>query len=202
MKTTVDFLRHGEVEGGSYYRGSTNDPLNQKGWQQMREAVADRQWDQIISSPLQRCSDFSQYLHIQKNIPLLVQSSWQEICFGDWEGKKAEEINSEQLIGFYQDPINNTPNNGEALKIFLVRINLAWNCLLKDHAGKKILVISHAGVIRCLFHLFLNLPVEKIFNLQIDHASITRFQCFHDTPSDFISLVFHNFIQPDLYLAL
>ncbi len=55
MNTTIDFLRHGEVAGGSYYRGSTNDPLTPKGWQQMNQAIANRQWDHIISSPLNRC---------------------------------------------------------------------------------------------------------------------------------------------------
>ncbi len=201
MQTTVDFLRHGEVAGGSYYRGSTDDPLTEHGWQQMQEAVAARHWDQIISSPLQRCLDFSQYLHNQTNIPISTNPQWQEICFGDWEGKTAEQIDSDQLNLFYQDPIHNTPNNAESLTLFLARINLAWESLLADHAGKHILVITHAGVIRFLFNLLLNLPTEKIFNLQLDHASLTRFQCFNDNSANFITLAFHNLTMSNLYLG-
>ncbi len=200
MQTTVDFLRHGEAAGGSYYRGSTDDPLTELGWQQMRNAVADRHWDVIISSPLLRCLEFSQQLHNQTNTALSIDPNWQEICFGDWEGKTAEQINSEALMRFYQDPINNTPNNAENLTLFISRINQAWESLLKQHAGKHILVVSHAGVIRSLFNLFLHLPANKIFNLQLDHASLTCFQCFNDKPANFITLVFHNLTPAHLYL--
>ncbi len=198
MKTTIDFLRHGEAAGGSYYRGSTDDLLSEHGWQQMHNTVANRQWDVIISSPLQRCQAFAQYLHQQTNIPLSTDSNWQEIDFGDWEGKIAEQINPAELMLFYQDPINNTPTNAESFNIFLSRIQLAWENLLHQYAGKHILVISHAGVIRCLFSLFLDLPSNKIFNLQVDHASLTRFECFNADPANFITLVFYNLTQPNL----
>lgn len=198
MQTTIDFLRHGEVSGGSYYRGSTDDPLTPLGWQQMQHAVASRHWDLIISSPLHRCLNFAQHLHQQANIPLLVEPHWQEICFGDWEGKMADQINPEQLQRFYQDPVKNTPKNGESFSIFHARVDQAWQNVLKEHAGKQILVISHAGVIRCLFNLLLSLPVEKLFNIQLEHASVTRFKCFHHTPDNFISLVSHNFTPPNL----
>ena len=53
-------MRHGEPEGGGYYRGITDDPLTQTGWRQMNDAVAGRQsWEVIISSPLVRCLDFA-----------------------------------------------------------------------------------------------------------------------------------------------
>ena len=60
MPTTIDFLRHGEVTGGSYYRGSTDDQLTQSGWQQMNSTVENQSWNHIISSPLHRCLDFAQ----------------------------------------------------------------------------------------------------------------------------------------------
>jgi broad specificity phosphatase PhoE len=202
VQTTVDFLRHGEVAGGSYYRGSTDDPLTENGWQQMQHAVTERSWDLIISSPLQRCHAYAQHLHKQANIPLHTDPNWQEIYFGDWEGKTAEQIDSDELMLFYQNPFKNTPNNAESLTDFLSRINIAWKSLLKNHEGKHILVISHAGAIRCLFNLLLSLPAEKIFNLQLDHASLTRFQCFKDNSANFNSLAFHNLTRPNLDLGM
>ncbi len=195
MITTVDFLRHGETEGGSYYRGSTDDPLSNLGWQQMQSAVADQKWDLIISSPLHRCLDFSQQFSAESDAPLLIEADWQEIDFGDWEGKKAEQINADELMRFYQDPVNNTPNNGENYKAFLNRVNLAWECLLNNHAGKNILVVTHAGVIRSLFTNLLDLPSQKVFNIQADHARFSRFQCFHDESDNFVSLVSHNQVR-------
>ena len=199
MQTTVDFIRHGEVAGGSYYRGCTDDPLSKLGWQQMHATVADRSWDHIISSPLHRCLDFAQLINRETGIPFSTGANWQEIDFGDWEGKTAEQIDADSLMRFYQNPLKNTPDNGESYTDFSSRINQSWESLIKAHCGKHILVITHGGVIRSLFSLLLGLPVEKIFNLQVDHASLTRFQCFHDSPDDFVKLIFHNLTSSDLY---
>ena len=69
VTTTLDLLRHGEPVGGSRYRGQTDDPLSDKGWAQMRDAVGDvHPWDHIITSPLSRCSDFAHELAARHNI--------------------------------------------------------------------------------------------------------------------------------------
>ncbi len=198
MHTTVDFLRHGAVQGGAYYRGSTDDPLSKLGWQQMHAAVAKKEWDLIVCSPLMRCLDFAQTLSQQSNTPLLIESDWQEIHFGDWEGKTAEQIEPDELKLFYQDPMNNSPRNAEIFSAFLARINRAWQCLIEENPGKQVLVITHAGVIRALFPLLLNLPVNKLFNLQVEHASMTRFQCFQDQQENYIQLEFHNLASKTL----
>lgn len=190
--TTLDFLRHGATTGGSYYRGSTDDPLNKLGWQQMSTAVANRNWDLIISSPLLRCPDFAQHLNRHANTPFCVEPVWQEIHFGDWEGKTADQIDPAELQRFYQDPLQHTPKHAKNFSVFLARINQAWADLIKQHSGKRILIITHAGVIRALFPILLNLPINKLFHLQVDHASLTRFQCFQDGTDPFIQLQFHN----------
>ena len=61
-ETLIDFIRHGEPEGGRRYRGNAvDDALSEKGWQQMWGAVGDRPpWQQIISSPMRRCSAFAE----------------------------------------------------------------------------------------------------------------------------------------------
>ncbi|MEL0584501.1 MAG: histidine phosphatase family protein [Candidatus Thiodiazotropha sp. (ex. Lucinoma kazani)] len=69
--TTIDLLRHGEPVGGSRYRGQIDDPLSERGWEEMWHAVSgNRPWQAIISSPLQRCSQFAQALSSKLNISL------------------------------------------------------------------------------------------------------------------------------------
>ncbi len=195
MLTTVDFLRHGEVEGDAVFRGSTDDPLSNTGWQQLNNSVTKQHWDHIISSPLKRCLDFAQHFSEQSSTSLNIDSNWQEISFGDWEGKTAEQIEQtfpNALALFYKDPLTNTPEKAESFIDFQSRINLAWEDIIRLHPNKHILVVTHAGVIRCLFLLLLKLPVANMFTIQVDHASLTRFQCFHDPDNLFISLAFHN----------
>ena len=43
--TCIDFLRHGECEGGEIFRGSGSDvALTDQGWQQMRDCGAGYGW--------------------------------------------------------------------------------------------------------------------------------------------------------------
>jgi len=156
----------------------------------MQAAVIGRQWDHILSSPRQRCLNFAHACSVQKQIPLSIDDAWQEINFGDWEGKTAEQIDPEALSCFYQNPLSYTPNNAEPYLDFKNRINKAWNEMIQHHAGQHVLIITHAGVIRSLFNLHLNLPLEKIFNLRVEYASYTRFQCISQVgEADFIQLV-------------
>lgn len=196
MITTVDLLRHGEVQGGACYRGSTDDPLTEYGWQQMRKAVAGRDdWQLIVSSPLCRCLDFSKELSLEKQLPLMVEAGFQEIHFGDWEGKTAEQIDSEALRRFYEQPLNYPPAKSESLLAFQNRIEASWQKVLKNQQGKSILIITHAGVIRTLFCLLLKIPLEHSFAVQVDHACFTRFSCFHSDSGDFIQLNAHNLMN-------
>lgn len=195
VETIIDFLRHGEVKGGDYFRGATDDPLTRLGWQQMQNTVVNQHWDQLICSPLSRCQAFSQQLYKLTEIPLTIDSNWQEINFGDWEGKAANQIDPLAITEFYQNPTSYTPPHGESFLEFQSRINQAWNNILSHYQGQHILVITHAGVIRCLFTLLLDLPNSKLFNIQVDHSSLTRFHCFHGSPKNFVKLIFHNQIK-------
>ena len=192
IKTTVDFLRHGEVLGENYYRGITDDPLSPKGWQQLEKMVINHSWDRLLSSPLSRCAQFAEYISLEANIPLTMDATWQEINFGEWEGKMAADIEPSLLMRFYQDPYDYSPAGAESYIQFVARIKHAWEQLLQHYPNQHILVITHAGVIRCLFHILLSIPANKVFNVQVNHASLTQFECIHDRPAHFISLNFHN----------
>lgn len=49
----VDLLRHGQTEGRTCFRGDTDDPLSDLGWEQMRLACPARySRDAIYTSPL------------------------------------------------------------------------------------------------------------------------------------------------------
>ena len=56
--TRIELLRHGDT-GQRSYRGQLDDALTDAGWSQLRAAVADRDWDAVVSSTLQRCALFA-----------------------------------------------------------------------------------------------------------------------------------------------
>jgi alpha-ribazole phosphatase/probable phosphoglycerate mutase len=105
----IDLLRHGEPLGGRRYRGQIDDPLSDKGWEEMRAAVDGRNdWDAIVHSPLRRCADFAAELSIALAIPKTADERLMEIGFGAWEGLTGDEVRAKDkyaLQRFYLDPV-------------------------------------------------------------------------------------------------
>jgi len=196
MKTLVDLIRHGEPVGGRKYRGQSDDPLSDKGWRQMREALAGhRPWQAVITSPLSRCRAFAEELATDLQLPLHVDDRWQEIGFGDWEGRTADELRAadpEILHRFWQDPEAHRPPGAEPVQVFYQRVRAAWDDLLATHRGSHSLVVCHAGVIRMsLLHL-LGYPLQHVFRVQVSNAGITRFELEQLQGQWFPRLIFHG----------
>jgi len=176
--TIIDIIRHGEPVGGSKYRGQLDDPLSDKGWRQMREAVAGRdEWQQVVASDLSRCAEFAREVSQQLGVELELDAGFREVGFGSWEGKTAQELleaDPEGTAAFWRDPINNTPAGAEPLRDFQQRIVTAWSGLLERHAGRHVLLVGHAGMMRILLLNALALPLESFYRFDPRNASIVR----------------------------
>lgn len=190
-------MRHGETAGGNRYCGQTDVPLSPAGWAQMQSAVGERcEWDVVISSPLIRCRAFAEQLAARHGLPLELDARLREIGFGAWEGHTADEIDAEQpgaLMAYYADPELRTPPGGEALTAFRQRVATAWQELLHHQSGRRTLVVAHAGVIRAILALVLDLPSASLLRIHVSHAGVTRIRCDGtegNTP--FCQLLFHT----------
>ena len=174
--TRVDLMRHGETEGGERYRGSTDDVLSPRGWEQMRAAVGEAcPWTCIISSPLKRCAKFAAELAQRHALPLELDARLQEIHFGAWEGKTAAELlvsHPEQLARFWNDPLQNPPPGAEPLPHFEARVLAAWNEHLARQAGKQVLIITHGGPIRMIVGHMQGLSWLERLGMNVPHASV------------------------------
>ncbi len=176
--TTIDMIRHGEPVGGRRYRGQIDDPLSDKGWRQMREAVGDHcPWDALVSSPLSRCRAFAEELAGRHGRPLALEPRLMEIGFGAWEGRTADELMADdpEILGrFWRDPLNNTPPGAETLPAFRDRVVAAFDTLVDNYAGRHVLVVAHAGVMRMVIRHVLDMPLGRLFRIDVPNAAITR----------------------------
>jgi len=171
----LSLLRHGEPVGGRIYRGNQDDPLTEKGWQQMLDATQNKSWDLIITSPLLRCQTFAQHLQQQQNSPLEIVDNFSELGFGDWQGQSSTSIGQQLVDAFKLNPIENQPANAESLYDFQHRV-LSDFKIIAEKKSKSVLIIAHAGVIRVIKSYLLSLPIEKMFTIEVLSASCEEFE--------------------------
>lgn len=193
--TTLDLLRHGEPVGGKKYRGQIDDPLSDKGWNEMWATVGTQcPWTVVLSSPLSRCADFARELTGRHGLPLELEPRLKELGFGEWEGRSASELLSQdplRLARFWQDPIRHSPPGGESLVDFRERVISVYHEVLTRHAGKHVLVVCHAGVIRLLLSQALGMPLDHLFRIEVPSAAISRLRVERSAAGLLPRLVFH-----------
>ena len=179
MSVQLDFIRHGEPAGGRGYRGhGVDDPLSEKGWAQMREAVQGLDgWTRLLTSPLQRCRAFAGELASARSLPLDVEDRFKEVGFGRWEGKSPDEVVAlwpEEYEAFYRDPVHRRPEGAESLDVFYRRVSEAMDAAVSCYEEENILVVAHAGVIRAAIAHAAGAEASTMYRYKIPYAGFTR----------------------------
>ncbi len=190
----LDILRHGETELSHTLRGSTDDALTEQGWQQMQQTIMAAlrdihvhslpAWDAIFTSDLQRCHLFAQDLSTQLNLPLFQNAQFQEMHFGDWEAVSTEQIyqqNPELLAEFWQSPSTYTPPNAESLQQFQQRIDLGIQQIVQlaqKNTWKRVLLVSHGGVIKLLKCLAEQKPLDDLLKMTAELGQLNAFSIY------------------------
>ena len=194
--TLLGLLRHGDVQGGPCFRGSTDDPLTQEGWQQMWQATEQNyDWDQVVTSPLHRCRAFADEYAMRQGLSVSVEERLAEIDFGDWEGRTAAELMATQhdaLTRFWNNPLRHTPPNAEPLIDFSARVMAAWNDLIRLWPDNRILVVTHGGVIRVVLCHLQNCSIDKLLDIEVGHGDLFLVYIPEDHPGTVIEVIKHR----------
>lgn len=196
--TQFDFLRHGECEGGDIFRGSTDVSLTPSGKAAMHRSCRDvaEPWDQIVSSPLLRCRRFAEELAQQTKRPLNIDPRLAEISFGDWEGQLRNDIWQNQtahIQAWMENPADNTPPGGEPLMQVAERGLAFFHETSEQHRSRRVLVVTHGGMIRVLLASLLNMPLRCASQFDVPFACVSRINIYEKDQSRLIKLSAHNF---------
>ena len=197
--TQIDILRHGLPEGDNCLRGHTDFVLTEQGVEQMKMAIENlNELDCVVSSSLQRCSSFADFIAQKFTINALHSDSWREMDFGDWDGLTRQQLVEQlghDIDHYWHDPWHvcedgTAPHNGETLEQFDIRIKRAWQALLTQHKGQKILLVTHSGVMRQLLRLLLEMPPNTTYlhRIHLPYAARMRITVYHDDQQDWPQL--------------
>jgi len=164
MTTTIDLLRHGELEGGIRYRGNTEAALTMAGRMAM-DAVwrkLDGDIGAIVTSPLSRCRQPAESWAAAAGIDCRIEPNIREMEYGVWEGLSKEQIEVRfpgMLSRWRENPAGMQIPEAEAIEDFAQRVIEGWQAIVDESAGKHVLVVAHSGSLRVILAHVLGAPL-------------------------------------------
>lgn len=97
----------------------------------------------VISSPLQRCRVLAEALHPSPRFA----AGLMEISFGEWEGRRWDEIGIAALDAWAVDLLHHAPPGGESAAMLQARAVACLDALAAEGLA-ACAVVTHAGVMR------------------------------------------------------
>ena len=171
---TFWLLRHGatELHSGKVVMGRYDARLSEIGKNQMTEmgkrlAGEKLQAGALYSSPLRRARDSAEIVNRSLGLPIREVEDFSEISLGAWDGRLIEDVKKEwptqyarrgeYLMSYRFD------EGSESFYMVQARVRRALLELLKDDPSPDILILTHAGVIKCLWGILQGRDIDWAF---------------------------------------
>jgi len=184
----VKFVRHAETTDNAECRlqGPETRTFTQRGERELILLASELEkfhFDVVYSSDLPRCLYTADRIAPKNSINHLVLL--REKNNGNLSGQPALSIDWDALPGTFET--RKLPG-GESLIDVRNRAQEFWNLLSSQNAN-TVLVIGHGAFLKILFGLFQELSLcDSIFNLHIDHCSISEVELRSHGQTEFISM--------------
>jgi probable phosphoglycerate mutase len=173
-------VRHGETRWNVEERiqGQGDSPLTERGIAQA-EAIGARlareRFDLIVASDLGRAMDTARRIAARCALEVHPDARLRERSFGQGEGLPYAEIDRRwpdvfSRTGDRTDPDIVVPG-GESRRQFHERVHRAFLELAREHAGRRVVVVAHGGVLAALYRIVHDIPVAHAHRVAISNAS-------------------------------
>jgi broad specificity phosphatase PhoE len=165
--TLFGLIRHGRTFWNDEKRiqGQADSPLTPQGAGHIAiwaERLVPGGWDRILASDLGRARQTADIINELLRIPLSYDSDLREQDWGQWTGRLLPEIETQardQLRGDVSSGWHFRPPGGEDRNSVVTRGKKALARAVERWPGRRILVITHGGLIKCLTYWLL----ERLF---------------------------------------
>ena len=182
-KTSFTVIRHGETDWNvsRQLQGWKNSNLTENGIKQAEltaEALKHKNFDFLYTSSLRRALETTEIINKYHQLKIHIDNSLKERNFGVMEGLKQDEMLEkypEVLTRYMQREEKYQIPEGESLVSFYNRVIDGVNAIAQSHSGKRILIVTHGGVLDCMMRRVFNYPLSAPRSFSIYNASVNRF---------------------------
>lgn len=138
------------------------------------DALASTKLAAVYTSPIQRCQETAVIIAAPHGLAPRVIIDFQEVDFGKWEGRT---LNSLRKLKAWES-VAHTPSRvrfpgGEAMLGAQHRAVKAVEELAGDHPNDRVVVCSHADIIKAIISHYLGQPFDLFQRIVISPASIS-----------------------------
>ncbi|MHC5353968.1 alpha-ribazole phosphatase [Myroides sp. LJL115] len=129
-----------------------------------------KEFCQVYSSGLLRCDTLAR----EFSSSIVVKDSLKEMNFGKWENKAWTQIDAKEIDPWYKDFVTTKVPEGESFLELYQRVSLFLEDLRKQ-SHKRVLIVTHSGVMRSMWCYLLGIALENAFKIPIEYGDILRF---------------------------
>lgn len=179
--TDLVFVRHGETVWNSQgrWQGWLDSPLTERGVAQARTAGEELRGEEFCaaySSDAKRAIDTARIICEGRGLEPVPDRALRERFYGEYEGLNADEI-QERLPGTRYMAGRDTreewrPPDGETMREVRDRLAPYLEQVVRAHAGKRVLLVTHSGVLRTVDSIVRGLPFDEIWDRVPPNACI------------------------------
>jgi probable phosphoglycerate mutase len=177
--TTILLIRHGETDAvGKWLAGwSRGVGLNEAGRRQaerLAERLSAGPVDAIYSSPLERAWETAGFLARRLGIPVRECEELREVDFGEWTGRKLEDLEQDPLwLRFTEWRAVTRAPGGETMLESQARVVRGIERMGREHPGRTVAAFSHSDIIKAALAHFAAIPIDLCRRIEISPASVT-----------------------------
>jgi len=180
--TQLIVIRHGETAWNRERRlqGQLDVPLNETGAAQadaLAGALGSEPIDAVYSSDLTRTMQTAAPLARALGVPVREEPRLRERCYGTLEGMTYAEVAEklpEEFAQWQARVPDFAPGGGESLRVFHDRaVEIALE-LVRRHPGERIALVTHGGVLDCLYREATGMTLEAPREHELLNASVNR----------------------------
>ena len=168
---TLSLARHGQtVENLSrIFQGHLPGPLTEEGKKQamdLGESLRNIALDAVVSSDLQRVVDTVQLAVGDRQLPWQQTTLLREIDWGPWTGLPVGSVD-----------LSNPPAGVETRQMMYDRAGAFLDYLWQHYDGKRVLVVAHGQINRCLEARITGVPLEELRTVPLmKNAELHRYE--------------------------
>jgi len=174
-------VHHGIVEKAyqGCYNGWNNITLSEEGHQQVKESammLSHNRFDALYCSPLTRCKQSLEHFQSHCTLPeVAFDERLKEKGWGRCEGMHYDDICKQFGIEYQEFDQWIRDMGGESKEAFEARVYDFYE-MLQTLPHRKVLIITHSGVIRMLHALHTKIPFIDSFKLEVPDGGIITFR--------------------------